>query len=65
MDRLTRLSRQMLAAGQAPVVLCAPQIRLAFRRFFEHTFADLGVLSYAEIPPRVAVQSVATVPCPE
>ena len=32
--------QQMLAAGHAPLVLCAPQIRLAFRRFFEVTFAD-------------------------
>ena len=27
----------MIAAGQQPVVLCAPQLRLAFRRFFENT----------------------------
>jgi flagellar biosynthesis protein FlhA len=55
----------MLAAGQQPVVLCAPALRLGFRRFFENTFNDLQVLSYAEIPPRVQVQNAAVIPCLE
>ncbi len=56
MDTLGKLVQQMLSAGHPPVVLCAPQLRLAFRRFFENTFSDLAVLSYAEIPARVQVQ---------
>jgi flagellar biosynthesis component FlhA len=52
----------MLAAGQPPVVLCSPQLRLAFRRFFETTFSDLAVLSYAEVPARVQVQNTAVIP---
>ncbi|HTB85534.1 MAG TPA: flagellar biosynthesis protein FlhA [Candidatus Sulfotelmatobacter sp.] len=62
MDSLSRVVQQMLAAGQQPVVLCAPQLRLAFRRFFENTFTDLAVLSYAEIPPRMQVQNAAVIP---
>jgi flagellar biosynthesis protein FlhA len=65
MELLSKHMQQMLAVGQTPLVLCAPQIRLAFRRFFEATFADLAVLSYAEIPPRVEIQTAACVPCPE
>jgi flagellar biosynthesis protein FlhA len=61
-DSLSRVIQQMIAAGQQPVVLCAPQLRLAFRRFFENTFTDLAVLSYAEIPPRVQVQNAAVIP---
>jgi flagellar biosynthesis protein FlhA len=61
-DTLSKLVQQMLAAGQQPVVLCAPQLRLAFRRFFESTFSDLAVLSYAEIPARVQVQNAAVIP---
>jgi flagellar biosynthesis protein FlhA len=61
-DSLSRVIQQMLAAGQQPVVLCAPQLRLAFRRFFENTFTDLAVLSYAEIPARVQVQNAAVIP---
>ena len=49
-------------AGQQPVVLCAPQLRLAFRRFFENTFSDLAVLSYSEVPARVQVQNAAVIP---
>ena len=65
MDALSKFVQQMLSSGQPPVVLCAPQLRLAFRRFFESTFADLAVLSYSEIPPRVQVQNAAVIPSPE
>ncbi|MBI3416259.1 MAG: flagellar biosynthesis protein FlhA [Verrucomicrobia bacterium] len=65
MDTLSKCVQQMLSAGQPPVVLCSPTIRLAFRRFFESTFADLAVLSYAEVPARVEIQNAAVVSCPE
>lgn len=61
-DALSKFVQQMISAGQQPVVLCAPQLRLAFRRFFENTFSDLAVLSYAEVPPRVQVQHTAVIP---
>lgn len=65
MGNLSRNIQKLLADGHQPLVLCAPQIRLAFRRFFESTFSDLSVLSYAEVPARVEIQSAAMVPCPE
>lgn len=65
LETLSKFVQQMISAGQHPVVLCAPQLRLAFRRFFENTFADLAVLSYSEIPARVQVQSAATISSPE
>ncbi len=61
MDSLSKFVQQMLAGGHQPVILCAPQLRLAFRRFFETTFNDLAVLSYAEIPARVQVQNAAVI----
>ena len=61
-ESLTKFVQQMISAGHQPVVLCAPQLRLAFRRFFENTFSDLAVLSYSEIPPRVQVQNAAVIP---
>ena len=64
-DSLSRLMQQMISAGQQPVILCAPALRLSFRRFFESTFSDLAVLSYAEIPARVQVQNAAVIPCLE
>lgn len=59
---LTRTVQNMVAAGQPPVVICAPHIRLGFKRFFESSFAELAVLSYAEIPPRVEVQNAGIIP---
>ena len=64
-DSLSRQVQPMIASGLPPLILCAPQIRLAFRRFFEATFADLNVLSYAEIPARIEIQSAAVIPCLE
>jgi flagellar biosynthesis protein FlhA len=65
METLSKLIQQMLSAGHPPVILCAPQLRLAFRRFFENTFSDLAVLSYAEVPARVQVQNAAVIPAME
>ena len=62
METLSKFIQQMLSAGHPPVVLCAPHLRLAFRRFFENTFSDLAVLSYAEVPARVQVQNAAVIP---
>ena len=64
-DQLSRQMQTLLADGRAPVVLCAPHIRLAFRRFFEATFSDLTVLSYSEVPSRVDIQSTSTLASPE
>ena len=61
-DSLSKQLQQLLASGYPPLVLCAPQIRLAFRRFFESTFSDLAVLSYADVPSKVDVMNVAVVP---
>jgi flagellar biosynthesis protein FlhA len=63
-EKLSRLIQQMVSAGQQPLVLCAPQIRLGFKRFFDSAFGELAVLSYAEVPPRVEVQSAGTVELP-
>ena len=65
MDCLSQRIQQLLTAGLPPVVMCAPQIRLGFRRFFETAFAELTVLSYAEIPPRVEIQNAGIVASPE
>src|SRR5206468_3915062 len=65
MDLLSQRVQKMLAEGLPPVVLTAPPIRLAFRRFFETTFADLAVLSFAEIPPRVEIQNAAVIHSPD
>lgn len=64
-DWLSQKVQSLVAAGHPPVVICAPQIRLAFKRFFESTFGELAVLSYAEVPPRVEIQSAGIIPSPD
>jgi flagellar biosynthesis protein FlhA len=61
-DGLSQRIQHLLAAGQQPIIMCAPQIRLAFRRFFENTFADLTVLAYSEVPARIEIQNAGTIP---
>jgi flagellar biosynthesis protein FlhA len=65
MESLSKFIQQMIAAGNPPVVLCAPQIRLGFRRFFESTFGELTVLSYAELPSRIQVENAAMITATE
>jgi flagellar biosynthesis protein FlhA len=60
-ESLSQRIQHLLSAGQAPIVMCAPHLRLAFRRFFESTFAELTVLSYAEIPSRVEIQNAGII----
>lgn len=65
MEWLGKLATQMIQAGQPPVLLCAPQVRLGLRRLLEGTLRELAVLSYAELPPRVTIEPAAMIPCPE
>lgn len=61
---LSRAIQQLVSAGYPPVVLCAPQIRLPFKRFFESTFSELVVLAYNEIPPKTELQPTIIIPYP-
>ncbi len=63
-EKMSGVVKQMVAEGMPPIVICAPQIRLAFRRFFEATFKELTVLSYLEIPPKTEVQAATVIPAP-
>ena len=63
-ETVSKHIQQMMAGGTPPLVVCAPQVRLALRRFFSTTFSEIAVLSYPEIPPRVMVQNVAMVTYP-
>jgi len=55
-----QVSRQ-LQAGQQPVVLASPTIRMYLRQIIERTMTDIPVLSYSELEPSVEVQSVGVV----
>ena len=65
MEGLSQRIQKFLAEGLPAVVLTAPHVRLPFRRFFETSFAELNVLSFAEIPPRVEIQNAAVIGAPD
>ena len=48
---------RMNSAGQNPICLCSPNIRLAVRRLTETAYPQLVVLSYNEITNNVEVVS--------
>ncbi len=52
----------MIAEGKPPVVICAGAIRAGLRRFFAAKFPDLAFLSYEELPPKVEIAPVSTLP---
>jgi len=55
--RLEELTERMIEEGLQPLVLCAPKVRLYFRRLVEPKFPDLPVISYAEVPIDISVRS--------
>ncbi len=59
--QMTELIDQMIANGQQPVVLTAPQVRLAVRKLTAANFPSLFVLSYNEIATEVGVSAVGIV----
>ena len=52
----------MIAEGRTPVVICSAMIRAGLRRFFAAKFPELAFLSYEELPPKIEIVPVATVP---
>ena len=64
LGELNRVSAQMLALGQTPIVITTAELRLPFKRFFETSLAKLVVLAYQELPGQVEIQNLATVSFP-
>ncbi|GAA4871692.1 flagellar biosynthesis protein FlhA [Paenibacillus vulneris] len=56
-DQVTRL----IQAGQQPIVLTSPTIRMYLRQLLERTMQDIPVLSYSELEPNVEIQSMGVV----
>ena len=52
----------MIAEGRTPAVICSSMIRAGLRRFFAAKFPELAFLSYEELPPKIEIVPVATVP---
>jgi len=58
---LKELVERMSGEGLQPLLICSPTIRQHFKRLIEPVFPNLVVISYAELPQTVEVQSYGTV----
>ena len=58
---LKELVERMSGEGLQPLLICSPSIRQHFKRLIEPVFPNLVVISYAELPQTVEVQSYGTV----
>jgi len=57
---LKELVERMSGEGLQPLLICSPSIRQHFKRLIEPVFLNLVVISYAELPQTVEVQSYGT-----
>jgi len=60
-QKLNEQVMKQIQAGQQPIVLASPTIRMYLRQIIERTMQDIPVLSYSELEPSVEVQSVGVV----
>lgn len=60
-DRLSRQYEELSQRGITPIVICAPILRLYFKRLIERFISNLVVLSYNEIDTNINVEVIGMV----
>ncbi len=60
-NSLTETVEQVTQRGNQPVILCAPVVRIYFKKLTEKLVPGLTVLSYNELEGRIDVQSLGVV----
>jgi flagellar biosynthesis protein FlhA len=60
-QRLAEQVTRLVQAGQQPIILTSPTIRMHLRQLLERSLQDIPVLSYSELEPNIEVQSVGVV----
>ncbi|MBI4663962.1 MAG: flagellar biosynthesis protein FlhA [Verrucomicrobia bacterium] len=61
---LSKLVQPMIAEGRPPVVICSAAVRLGLRRFFAANFPEVAFLAYEELPPKLEIAAIGSVPSP-
>ncbi len=61
LKNLTTITEQASQTGHQPIVLCAPVVRIYFKKLTEKFLPNLVVLSYNELTDRINVQSLGVV----
>ncbi|MFZ5826796.1 MAG: flagellar biosynthesis protein FlhA [Bacillota bacterium] len=60
-EAIAREAQAMAQEGNVPLLVCSPALRPVLRRIAQHTFARLIVLSYAELDPKLEIESVGVI----
>jgi flagellar biosynthesis protein FlhA len=60
-DKLSEVIGKVTGSGHQPLVLCAPAVRVTFRKLTERLSAKMMVLSYNELVPEAEVHSLGVV----
>lgn len=60
-DRLSRQYEELSQRGITPIVICAPILRIYFKRLIERFISNLIVLSYNEIDSNINVEVIGMV----
>ena len=53
--------QMMAGSGRAPMLLCAPAIRMGLKKFFEDSFRLLKIFAYNEISPALKLEPAYTI----
>ena len=53
--------QMMAGSGRAPMLLCAPAIRIGLKKFFEDSFRLLKIFAYNEISPALKLEPTYTI----
>ncbi len=51
----------MAGSGRAPMLLCAPAVRVGLKKFFEDSFRLLKIFAYNEISPALKLEPAYTI----
>ena len=57
--------KEMAEQGLTPIIITTSELRLAFRRFMEPSYPQLGVIAYQELPAETIIEPFAAIALPE
>ncbi len=60
-DKLKRFHDQITTKGQTPIIICAPVLRLYFKRFIDRFISNYTVISYNEVDDSTNVEVIGMV----
>jgi len=60
-EKLSRLNEELTAKGNTPIVICAPVLRLYFKRFIDRFASNFVVISYNEVDADTNVEVIGMV----